>query len=163
MTHGMTNINLRELEKLNIENLFICDDGTRPHTNGQLDINTLFRKHNTDVKNYKFDSQALLSGARKRKQKIQECYMKMYKTCCDTIMSASKMGLTDIIFEVSEYVADCSDYSSTECLDYIDKKLTEEKILCEVISPIKIFISWHKLETDMDKTDKTSADSSEDE
>ena len=34
------------LNNLNIENLFVSEDGTRPHTNGKIDIETLFKKNN---------------------------------------------------------------------------------------------------------------------
>ena len=69
-----------ELEKLNIENLFATRDGVKPFTNGTLDINTLFINNNKNAKDFKFDSNILLMGVRKRKQKKQECYLKMYKS-----------------------------------------------------------------------------------
>jgi len=152
----MTNIKIdsRELEKLNIENLFSTSDDTKPYTNGKLDIDTLFGKNSRDDKNFTFDSQILLNGVKKRRQKLKEYCSDTYKTCCETIISANNSGLTDIIFEVPEIVPDCLDYKPLECLKYIENKLKEQKISDIILSPTKIFITWNNLESKIKEAEK---------
>lgn len=137
----------RELEKLNIENLFSTGDDNRPHMDGKLDIDTLFGKNSRDDKTFTFDSQVLLNGVRKRRQKLKEYCADTYKTCCETIISANNAGLTDIIFEIPEIVPDCLDYKPLECLKYIESKLKEQKISDIILSQSRIFITWNNLES----------------
>lgn len=152
MSHRRIHIDTRELEKLNIENLFTTGEDNRPHTDGKLDINTLFCD-NVKNKDYKFNSQVLLDGVKKRRQKMKEYCVETYKTCCDTIISANNSGLTDIIYEIPEFVPDCLDYKSIGCLKYIEEKLKEQKISCLILTNIKMFITWNKLEEKLEKCD----------
>ena len=146
MSYKKEHINFKGLENLNIENLFTTNYGNKPHTDGKLDINTLFRNNSKNSKNYSFDSQVLLDGVKKRRQKVKECYSSTYKTCCETIISANNSGLTDIIFEIPEIIPDCLDFIPYECLKYIEEKLKEQKVACLILSKIRIFITWNNIE-----------------
>ena len=137
---------IRELEQLNIENLFTGKHGMKPYTNGKLDINTLFRKNIGGSNDVPFNAQVLLEGVKKKKQKIRECYENIYKNCCDTIMSANKVGLTDIIFEIPNNVPECMEYKPIDCIKNIQIKLREQKISCFILSLFRIFISWNDFE-----------------
>ena len=139
----MSNENKREFKGLNIENLF-SSKGTMPHTNGKLDINTLFNKTSND--NYSFDSDILLNGVRKRKHKLTETYADIYKGCCELITTASNTGATDIYYDAPDHVIDCTDYDSLECLKHIKDKLLEQNISTVILSRKKIFITWYDLE-----------------
>lgn len=141
----VSKINPSELEKINIENLFSSANGNRPYTNGRLDINTLF-KNKSNNKDFKFDSDFLLNDVRKRKEKLSDTYMNIYKLCCDKIVSANSVGITDIIYEAPHFVPECTLYNTKECLKFIREKLDEEKISCLMLSKTKIFITWHDLE-----------------
>ena len=145
MSHNKIHIYTKELENLNIETLFTTGEENKPHTNGKLDINTLFCD-NMKNKDYKFNSQILLEGVKKRRQKMNEYCLETYKTCCDTIVSANNSGLTDIIYEIPEFVPYCVEYKSTECLKIIEQKLKEEKITCLLLTKTKLFITWNNLE-----------------
>lgn len=145
-------INAHNLKSLNIENLFGIN-GTVPHTNGKLDINTLFKKNSKDSE-YVFDSDTLLNGVRKRKAKVSETYLNFYRGCCEIITNASNAGITDITYEVPDNVIECVDYSPTECLKFIKEKLTEQHISTCVTSRRKIFITWHNLEEKLAKREE---------
>jgi hypothetical protein len=154
MSNKKIHVYPRELEKLNIENLFTTGDENRPYTDGKLDIETLFGKNSRDDKNFTFDSQVLLDGVKKRRQKLKEYCSDTYKTCCETIISANNAGLTDIIFEIPEIVPDCLDYKPLECLKYIEGKLKEQKISDIILSHSRIFITWNNLESKIKETNE---------
>lgn len=145
MSHRRKHVDKKELEKLNIENLFATDDNRLSHCNGNLDINTLFGDI-VKIENYEFDSQILLDGIFKKRQKLNECYTQSYKNCCETIISANNVGLTDIIYDVPKFMPDCIDYVSLNCLKFIEKKLHEQKISILPLSQTKMFITWINLE-----------------
>jgi hypothetical protein len=133
------------LDRLNIENLFSCEN-SKPITNGKLDINTLFKKNIITENEVIFSSEILLNNIIKKKKKIKETYTIMYKSCCDKIISANAVGITDIIYEIPSTVQKCIDYNSYDCLILIKDKLQEQHMLSTIISPNKIFITWNDIE-----------------
>jgi hypothetical protein len=133
------------LRNINIENLFSTEQSI-PHTNGKLDINTLFASKAR--KDFTVDPKILLNGGIKRKRTLEECYINIYKACWETIVQADKSGITDIIFEVPEPIS-CIGYSSTECLNIIEKNLmavSNNGIKCNPLNDKRIFITWHGIE-----------------
>lgn len=144
----MNKIDYDELSKLNIENLFSTDIN-KPYC-GNIDINTLFKNEKKYNEDFSFDSKLLLKNLEKKRKKIKKCYSDIYKTCCDTIISANNSGLTDIIFQVPDDVPDCLNYNFFDCINNIIKELTEQKITCLQVSKTKIFISWVDLESKLD-------------
>ena len=158
MSHGKVHIDTRELEKLNIQNLFTIGEDTKPYIDGKLDINTLFCDNMKNNKDYKFNSSVLLNGVKKRRQKMKEYCSETFKTCCDTIVSANNSGLTDIIYEIPETVPDCLDYKPNECLNFIEQKLKEQKIGTLTLSKTKIFITWNNLEEKIKQSEKELTD-----
>ena len=146
MSDIKNNINYKDLEKLNIINLFTSTDGIHPHTNGKLDIETLFKKNPKHDKDFIFDPYVLLNNVKKKRQKLIECYFGVFKSCCTTILSADKYGITDIIFEVPFNIPECLDYKSEDCLESIKKKLNNNGISCLKLNKSRIFITWNNLE-----------------
>jgi hypothetical protein len=143
-------------EKLNIENLF-SSDGIRPHTNGKIDIETLFKKNNTN-EDFDFDPHMLLSTIKKKRKKMKECYDEIFKSCCDTILSADKSGITDIIYEVPHYVPECSNYNTDDCIKILKNKLNEQKLSCLKLNKTKIFITWSNLEEKLSSNENIEQD-----
>lgn len=154
-------INYGELQKLNIQNLFSLKSGNKPHTNGKLDINTLFGKYEKPTDNFVFDSDVLLDNIKAKKQKINNCHSRIFKTCCESIMSANSSGITDIIHEIPEHVPDVLDFNSRNCLVYIKEKLHEQKISTSILSNTKIFITWQDLEKKKSIKDEDKSSSEE--
>lgn len=139
----------KTLKSFSIENLFSLND-VKPHTNGKLDINTLFKNNsdNTNNTNIEFDSDALLNGIRKRKVKLVDTHAEIFNGCCRTITSANDVGITDIFYDVPENIIECTDYDPKVCMKYIKEKLAEHEISSLIIkkSRTKIFITWKNLE-----------------
>lgn len=134
-------MNRNDLSKFNIETLF----GETTHANGKFDINTLFNSP-SDISECTFDSDMLLKNIRKKKEKLNECYNSVYKSCCNSILSADNSGLTDIIYEVQQDIPECLGYNSANCLNFIREKLKRQRISCLVMTRTKIFISWKNIE-----------------
>jgi hypothetical protein len=146
--------NVRDLRKINIENLF-STDANKPHTNGKLDINTLFASKKS-VNDFVIDPKILLTGGIKRKRMLEECYINIYKTCWDTIVQADKSGTTDIIFEVPD-APNCLGYSTLECITIIEKNLmsiSNNGIICNPINERRLFITWYNIEKSLLASDK---------
>lgn len=133
------------LKNLNIETFFSSKD-TKPHSNGKLDINTLFSSNSDN--NFVFDADLLLEGSRRRKNKLDETQETIFKSCCRTIMTANESGITDIFYDVPEHIIECVDYDPKICLKFLKEKLSEHKIDSLIIkkSKTKIFITWNDLE-----------------
>lgn len=132
------------LEKINIENLFATATSI-PHTNGNLDINTLFPPKSN--KDFVVDPKLLLYGGIKRKKALEDAYIQNYKICWNTILHADKSGITDIIFEISEPI-NCIGFSCSECLNIIEKNLlsvSNNGIKCKPLNDKRLFITWYDI------------------
>jgi hypothetical protein len=134
------------MNNLNIESLFDIKDEFKPHQSGQLDIQTLFQKK--DPKKFVFNSQVLLKTVRKRKEALENCYNTIYEKCCESIMAANSAGLTDIVYEVVMVYPECPEYSASDCVSIIQKKLNAECIQTIILSATSLFISWDGIEND---------------
>lgn len=145
------------LKSLNIENLFTTGTN-KPHTNGKLDVNTLF-KNNPQNSEFTFSADSLLNGVRKRRTQLENTHDDIFKGCWSIISSANEAGLTDIIYEVPQNVVECTDYDSLECLKFIKKKLFDERISTHIIpkSRTKIFITWKDIEQKLKERDEEIA------
>ena len=146
--------NKNQLKDLNIEALFSSKD-SKPHSDGNLDIKTLFSSGDD---NFIFDSNLLLDNSRKRKAKLEETHLNIFKGCCKTIMSANESGITDIFYDVPENVIECIDYDPKICTKYVREKLLEHNInsLIMTKSKTKIFITWKDLEEKINNDNKTN-------
>lgn len=142
------------MKRLSIETLFTTPDGHKPYVNGKLDIKTLFGRKYNENHHSDFDSRELLKTVYKKRKKLELCYENIYDMCCQKIVTANNLGLTDIFFNVNYLVPDCPEYEPYECIEHIIKKLREQHLNVTVISERTLFISWIKLE----KNIKSSSD-----
>jgi hypothetical protein len=144
-----------------IETLFPSEDGTRPYANGTLDIDTLF-SNNLDNKNEdrKFNSDILLKGITERRKRIRKVHVEMYNLCCSKIQSADSLGLTDIVFELPEYIPECPEFKHRLCIDYISTNLRKESLDTYMIDQRHLFITWKYVELNKEeyKNRKTNVD-----
>lgn len=137
------------LEHFNIENLFCSNDGSKPHTNGELDVETLFDMKYNDCNSkpdVKIDTTILLHELKKQKIKLDNLHNELLKKCWDNIISANKHGLTNLTYEVPLTIPTYINYDPYECIKFIKEKLDKEKIYTKIKSFTKIYISWSELE-----------------
>lgn len=139
------------LNKFTVASLFGKTDGTKAYFGGHLDVNTLFKnKENTN----NFNSRTLLNNVYDRRKMLLRWYNNMYTVCCEKITIVNSNGLTDMIFEVMNYIPECPEYKSIECLKFIEKNLITQLIDTKIISDTKIFITWNNLESKIDGKNK---------
>ncbi len=81
----------------------------------------------------------------RRKKKLWY-YQNMLKFCHEKIIEADNDQISDIIFGVIEFIPECKNYNSFECLEYISRKLRDNKFDTFIIDHVTMFISWKYLE-----------------
>ena len=79
------------------------------------------------------------------KKKIDDLYEDLYKQCLIKINTALELNITDIIYNIGLSYFGYPQYSSFECIKYIQTKLNEKKFLTLIISNKDIFISWKNI------------------
>jgi hypothetical protein len=143
---------MSNLSSFNIENLFSDKKNhEKPNFTGQLDIKTLFQ--NEDDKNYKFNSKVLLDSIYEKRDKLEKHYYNIYKKCCETIKSANKSSFTDINYEIPQF-SEHIGYNCDECIDFLKKRLEEQKLDISRINSRTINISWGNLENKINNAKK---------
>lgn len=143
-------MNQNNTHKFNIANLFPNPDGSKPYIGGKLDVNTLFRKKQEDDLTINFDSRDLLKTAHVKRKKILKWYVKMFNACTEKIKSANSFGITDIVFEIINFIPECPEYKPLKCLKFISKKLNEQHINTYIVNSTHLFITWADLELRID-------------
>lgn len=132
---------------LSIETLFPSKEGSRPYANGSLDIDTIFSNIFEDkAEERKFNSDALIKSITKRRKKLRKVHVNLYNLCCTKIESANSLGLTDIVFELPEYIPECPDFKHKQCIEYISTNLRKESLDTYVIDKRHLFITWKYIE-----------------
>lgn len=77
--------------------------------------------------------------------KINDLYETIYKECLIKINTVVELNLTDIIYTINLSYFGYKNYSSFECLNYIQKKLKKKNFLTLLVSNKDIFISWKNI------------------
>ena len=137
-------------KKLNLQTLF-GSNKSNIVVNGRLDINTLFRQNiDEDIDSF-INPEDLLISINKKREELEKIHIKLYKKCCNTIMSANIVGLTDIYYDIPYSFAGMPEYDPLICLLFIKNKLKDKCILTKIVSKIKIFITWSSIESKLKK------------
>lgn len=127
---------------INIAKLFPQSSKNIMYSSCALDIDTLTKQFNNE-KMCKINLSQLTKVKQNQQKHIQNTYIKQYNACCDQILNANSLSLTDIIFETTEFVIGCPGYNPSECIDFIYSNLQEHSISCFKIDSNKIFVTWH--------------------
>ena len=149
---------------LRISSIF-SDKKNKPLTIGKMSIKTLFKNNNEDDNNNSnnnnnnnnIDSRELLVGIYEKRNKLNKYYNKIFKKCWETIRSANKSGFMNITYEIPKF-SELIGYNCSDCINFVKIKLEEQKLDVNLMSNIKIYISWEKLECKIkDKNTKSSS------
>ncbi|QKF93940.1 hypothetical protein QKU48_gp0482 [Fadolivirus algeromassiliense] len=131
------------MDKISINNLF-------PSTSSDfqpLDVNTLYNPQENKIKNkINFNIDRLIKLREERKQKIFVQYEKIFNMCLNKINLANNLNKTEIIYEVPEAAYGYFDYSSQDCLNYIEERLKNMDLDTLLLDPKTIYVSWLNLE-----------------
>lgn len=142
------------MSSLRLDKLFTFSNGEPSIIGGGLNVETLFTKRQK-----KFSSDSLLEYDKKQKIKLDKIHERYYELCCDKINEANSSGIKDLIFRIDEHMIQCLLYNSRRCLEFIEERLNNEKILTFIKSSTEIFITWKNLS---DRKNKQDSDSSND-
>ena len=140
------------MNNINIKNIFtnnILQNYSQEKTN--IDINDF--SVNTLVESNTFKTTIsddyIVNKIKINKQneilKINDLYETIYKECLIKINTVVELNLTDIIYTINLSYFGYKNYSSFECLNYIQKKLKKKNFLTLLVSNKDIFISWKNI------------------
>jgi len=142
----------KKLKQFNIETFFPnnLDETKLNYHNGKFDVDTLFKPLFEKETLTVLDKSELLDTIIKKKSRLKKYYTQYYNNCCSKIKSANKYSITDIIFDIPEFISECPDYNPGECIRFIKKNLSGQLFNTYIISPMQIFITWHDIMDTMD-------------
>jgi len=130
------------MNNINIENLFKCK--TRNNKPGVLDVKTI-----THVKE-QFNVNKLIETKKSKREKLLYYYRKAYENCIAKIDVANKLGKTDLLYTVKEFITNCPGYQPQYCIEYIKNKLQNDLFNTYIIDHKTIFITWLYIEMNKD-------------
>jgi hypothetical protein len=132
-----------DMEKINIESLFHC----KTHSNERktLDVKAITQSQKP------FDTDILIETKEKRRKNLLNNYIKFYDLCLKKIEIANNLGKTDLLYAVAEFIPNCPDYKSADCIAYIKGKLERDSFDTYIIGNKTLFITWVYLEANREK------------
>ena len=144
------------MDKLSINNLFppSSNKNNNNNHNEPLNVNSIYNQNMHKKSNkIQFSIDGLLSRKEERKRKMIESYRKIYGILLNKISNVNKINdTTEIIYDVPEAIFGCKDYTSTECLRYVENKLRNVYHMDTLkLSDKSIFISWKYIEENRKK------------
>lgn len=127
------------MHRISINNIFNanCSNHSR-----EIDVYSLTNKS----RKKKFNVNSLIEKNKNRQSKIHSFYKKKLDLCLEKITTANSYRKTEIIFKVPRIIIGPYNYNSMECLDFINKKLTEMKFDTIILNDNSIYISWSNIE-----------------
>jgi hypothetical protein len=126
------------MDKITINNLFPTTCDLQP-----LDIHSLYNSKQEHVKNkINFNIDRLINLRETRKKRVLIQYEKVYGMCLKKINMANNLNKTEVVYDVPEAAYGYFDYTSIECLKYIEERLKEMKLEILLLDSKSIYISW---------------------
>jgi len=129
------------MDKLNIENLFNCKTARYDKSN-TIDIISIAGKHS----NERFNIKQLIDSRENKRKEVLKNYKKMYNICLKKIDVANKLNKTDLLYTVEEFIPNCPEYNTLDCIKFIQNKLNNFHMDTYEINNKTIFITWYYIE-----------------
>lgn len=115
--------------------------------NGKIDIKTLSLSTKSITEN--FSPQELIKNKQIKREKLLSLYKYYYQNCLEKIKLVNLADKTDLFFNVPLFNMEYSNYSPSDCIDYITQNLSEHKLSTYKINSTTLFITWKYLEYDL--------------
>jgi len=130
------------MDKINIENLFNC----KTHNNRKriLDVEVITQCQKP------FDIDTLIETRERKRKILLNYYISFYDSCLQKIEIANKLGKTDLLFTVKDFIPNCPEFKARNCLEYIKKKLQNDYFNIFILNNKTLFITWLYLEANRD-------------
>ena len=128
------------MERINIENLFDCKTNSDSHL---LDIKVITQGEKP------FNIDTLIETRERRRKILLDHYVKFYNSCLKKIEIANKLGRTDLLFSINDFIPNCPEFKPRNCLEYIREKLQTEYFNICILNDRTLFITWLYLEANI--------------
>ena len=117
-----------------------------PKNNITIDSISKDKNINSDPE-LNFNSTILLKNIQQRRLKIRAKMVELFNLCCEKILEAENDGLTDLIFKLPESTfIDFNACKDIDIINYITKKLRQNKLDVLIMNYDTIFITWKFIE-----------------
>jgi hypothetical protein len=94
-----------------------------------------------------FNADYLIKTSKEKREKLLKIYNKYYANCIEKIKLFHNAGKVDLIYEVPHSIPESIDYIPKYCMDYIEKKITDNYMDTFRIDNRTIFITWKYIES----------------
>ena len=143
------------MDEISINNLFSTGNNFEP-----LDVHNLYNPNDQKEKNkLNFNIDRLIKLREERKKKILIQYEKIFNLCLNKINLANNLNKIEIIYDVPDGIYGHFDYNSSNCLDYIEKKLQSMHLDTLIFNNKTIYVSWLNLEENKKKNNNLNKNS----
>ena len=115
---------------------------------GNITINSISKDKNINSDpELNFNSTILLKNIQQKRLKVRAKMVEMFNLCCEKILDADNSGLTDLIFKLPESTfIDFNGCTNIDIINYIAKKLKENRLDILIMNSDTIFITWKFIE-----------------
>lgn len=138
------------MDKISINNLFSSNTDFKP-----LDVYSLFNSKEHKNKNkLNFNIDRLINLREDRKKKVLVQYEKIFNRCLNKINLTNHLDKLDLVFSVDDSIYGYNDYTSIECLQYLQTRLIKMYFDTLLISNKVIYVSWKNLKKNRELEEK---------
>lgn len=132
------------MDKININNLFANAKAGR---NGEINVSNMFDyDEDQTLATVELNIDRMLEMKEEKRKLAQSQYYKLFKLCIKKINDAISIGENKIIYEIPYDVPLVTEYSFSECMEYINNKIKKLHMDTIIVSQLSIFISWEFIE-----------------
>ncbi len=140
------------MDKININLLTSKNNSNNECKVGELSINTMTSKKTKESYIIQIDN--LLTERKNRRKRLLTEYDKLFETCFQRILTADKMNITEICFDIPTHILGCNEYIVSECMQFLENKLRSLDIDTLRITNNSLFISWLFIELNKEIREK---------
>jgi hypothetical protein len=142
------------MERININLLTSKNNNDEMCKAGELSINTMTSKKTKESYISQIDN--LLKERKNRRKRLLTEYDKLFELCFQRILTADKMNITEICFDIPSHILGCNEYIVSECIDFLENKLRSLDIDTLRITNNSLFISWLFIELNKEMREKNN-------
>jgi hypothetical protein len=115
--------------------------------NGSIDIKTLALSTKSIADN--FSPLQLIQNKKVKREKLLTLYKYYYQNCLEKIKLVNMADKTDLFYTIPLINLEYSNYSPSDCIDFIILNLSEHKLSTYKINNTTLFITWKYLEIEL--------------
>jgi len=129
--------------------MFTNNKSSIDHDDGEINVTTLSNRVREYDVTYNIDS--LLKTRRLRRDEKAKLYNRFYSKCFEEIKTLNEQNISESIYELPAKNDEIHNYNAEECCDVLVTKITEKYMDIYRINYRTIYISWDKIEYNMER------------